>query len=1136
MSIICNHFSEENMKRSLSRKILALSILLLILISALASCAAPCVHADEDKDYICDKCEGDLERTACLSHYDKECDAKCDICQRIVLIEHIDADADGKCDKCKGCTAHIDADCDAGCDKCSATVKVAHLDTDADGKCDKCKACTLHIDTNCDAKCDNCPATVEIMHIDNNSDNKCDKCRACFLHSDIDCDGKCDLCYARVDVVHRDTDDDGVCNKCHRCTRGHADNNCDGVCDKDGATTEILHLDLTGDGVCDKCHRCTEGHTDNNCDGVCDKDGATVAITHEDKDKNNVCDKCEHAICAHEYGEDDMCTICGNKLEKISYTIRKSASVSRGKTLYPSHKIEYNSTTYRGENVTFTFTIKNTGNVVLRAVLSDTLSEGVRLVSGCDIVDGGRLSWAVELAEGEEREISYTVEVTATESGVISGKGAEMLGEAIAGDDLYMAPTFNDIDKEYIDKAIKILLPSTYSGLDFAKHAYTVAFTNAAAITALLTTPDEALTEALSDTEVSAMVAPGLYGGSAISENISSIKGERLAGITEADLVAGDLILVRTAGTTRIYIVANDAIYDITTAEKTVSSPLASLASQEAFVVLRPSMTMSAFTPSNPDETPEVLNAYQEALIKTAESYLLRGEALQYDDTRFGFDSSNEFRWQIDIKSPEDFTNDEWGYLNCAAFTYEVYRTGLGYTLPSSMYTTANLTKYSDGLGMRAFYFKNETPGEYTEEFKLLKERELMETLEAGDILVVRRKNSSGHAMLYVGNGRLIHSGGGNYSKTSSGVGYEVYEPTIRCHKVSDYVFNDSSVGGNPFRGADEYSDNYVTEILLVRPLNVFKGEIPEVSTQRVNGMSDIVVEKTSSHPSSTTVNIGGEITYYFTLTSYANEAMTIGIRDKAPAGTTYLSGAENVNDGTLSWQITLAPGETVTLSYAVKVNEDTKDGALIFGTDAIVGGIPVKCPGIYVKRTLTESEQERLLEAIEEIRKENTTLIGLEIVNEAYKRTLGIDYDIFKTTDADEVMAGEDGVFVASTHKFSSKYCTEINTDESAYYRSMMADGLYGGMRVYSANLKNDRTRLVREENLVIGDVLVGRTSSAIRVFIYTGNSTWIILHDADGDGRGDFTAPSSFATICENILYFGRDFAVLRPSFVVE
>ena len=90
--------------------------------------------------------------------------------------------------------------------------------------------------------------------------------------------------------------------------------------------------------------------------------------------------------------------------------------------------------------------------------------------------------------------------------------------------------------------------------------------------------------------------------------------------------------------------------------------------------------------------------------------------------------------------------------------------------------------------------------------------------------------------------------------------------------------------------------------------------------------------------------------------------------------------------------------------------------------------------------------------------------------------------------------------------------------------------------MRLYSANLKNDRTRLVREENLVIGDVLIGRTSQAIRVFIYTGNSTWIILHETNGDRTNILTAAASFTTICENILYFGRDFAILRPSFVVE
>ncbi len=973
-------------------------------------------------------------------------------------------------------------------------------------------------------------------------------CAAPCIHTDGDCDGKCDECADGMAILHSDLDYDYICDRCgaelteppspEPCI--HADGDCDGKCDGCADGMAIQHSDLDHDYICDRCGAelakppCSE-HTDIECDGECDRCGEKIKIQHEDEEDDGVCDKCDTCIGEHtNENNDTKCDKCGAAVLPASLTAKKTASHSAGKTLYPAHRIEWSNTTYRGATVTYTITVTNTGDTPTLLTVTDTVKPGTSLLSGCDEAKGDSLSWVVSLEGGEEKAISYTVEVVSTEAGVISGGGAMIFGAEIAADDLYIAPTFNELDEEYIDKAIRILLSSTYTGLDFAKHAYTVAFTNPKAITTLLTgTPADALTSIASGGAVSAMVAPGLYGGTELTGEISAIMGNMKAAITKGDLVAGDLILTRVGGECFIYIVGDGAIYNITGVAEVAdaTSLLCGLSMTEAYAVLRPSLTMTAFTPSDPDEVPEALNGYQEAIVKTAEAYLLRGEKLQYDDTRFGLtgssssNTSGEFRWQIDIKAPEDYTTTEWGYLNCAAFTYEVYRTALGYTLPNEMYTTYNLSKYSESLGMRVFRFTNDTPGEYTEEYKLEVERELMTTLEAGDILVVRRQNGSGHAMLYIGDGRLIHSGGGSYSVTG-GVGYEVYEPTIRCHKVADYVFDDTSVGGNPFRGSDGYGENYVTELLLVRPLNAFNGEIPEITRTRVEKMQDIMVEKTSSHPSATTVNVDDTITYYFTVTNFGKTERELDISDKAPVGTTYTGGAERVNDGVLGWSITVAAGESAVVSYTVRVNEDA-EGTLIYGTDATVGGVPVKCPGIYVRRTLTEAEKEAIIAAVEELRTEGTSLTELALVNEIYKRALGIDNDIFLTTDADEVMTGEGGVFVTSSHKIGSKAATEINPDTSAYYRSMLAEGLYGGYRVYSGQLKNDRTRLLGDQNLVVGDILIGRTSSAIRVFIYLGDSTFVQLH-----GTTELPEASSFSTICENIMYFGRDFAVLRPS----
>lgn len=86
-------------------------------------------HVDENKDYVCDKCEATLEKPACTEHKDENEDEKCDLCGATVekpeCTEHKDENKDGKCDEC-GATVEqeenpVDPD---GFTDCSDTVYV----------------------------------------------------------------------------------------------------------------------------------------------------------------------------------------------------------------------------------------------------------------------------------------------------------------------------------------------------------------------------------------------------------------------------------------------------------------------------------------------------------------------------------------------------------------------------------------------------------------------------------------------------------------------------------------------------------------------------------------------------------------------------------------------------------------------------------------------------------------------------------------------------------------------------------------------------------------------------------------------------------------------------------------------------
>ncbi len=1082
----------RNSKKAILR-LLALTLAVAIAIFTLSSCemlkgligGKECEHADGDGDGVCDDCDTELD-IACTQHNDDNCDAKCDTCGEGMKIAHVDADDDGKCDKCETeteapCAEHRDDNCDGMCDGCGDGMKITHNDGDEDGKCDGCNACLTHKDEECNGKCDACNAPMTVTHADKDGDGKCDKCEACLVHTDNDCDNQCDHCETAVSLGHSDKDGDGICNKCDSCI----------------------------------------DHVDEGCNGKCGRCGDEIPVVHKDTDGNNLCDE------------------CGSAVLPISVEAKKTASVPRGTTLYPTEYIEWSGTTYRGALVTYTITVTNTGDNLATVTVTDTVPEGTLFISGCDNKIDNKLSWTVTVPVGEEASVSYTVSVSgdnaATEGGYISGSGASVNGKSVDCYDLYVEKTLNEVDEKYIEKAIRILSTSTYTGLDFAKHAYTIAFTNPQAITELLTgTPAEILTLILagSDARLSDAIAPGLYGGTAVTANIPGIKGAHNTAFTVSDLVSGDILIVMLESDARMYIVEGTQLWDITnTATKVdIFALIGSLSSADSYAVVRPSITMTLFTSSNPEEIPEVMNEYQEALVKTAEAYLLRGESLQYEDVWFGLISqSGEHRWAHGQKAPEEYTTDEWGYVNCAVFTYDVYLEALGYALPNDMYTTLNLSTYSSNHGMRVFQFTNSTPGEYTEEYMLEVQREFMQTIQVGDIINVRRKTesgTSGHAMLYVGNGRFIHSGGASFESVS-GVGTEVYEPTIRCHKVIDYIFNPTSVGGNPFRSSDEYGTTYVTELILVRPLNAFTGAIPENTVARVENMQDIRAEKTSSHPSSVTVNPGDLVTFTFTVFNVGESEKTVSIYDKIPTGTVYVSGGDTVSGDELYWSVTVGAGEAVSVSYTVQIG-DLADGTLIDGRDGRVGGVMHRCAAIRVKKTLTGEQQTAINAAIEELRSEGSTLSKLELVNEIYKRALGIE-GIFTDTDVNSVMRdGDESVFATSTKKNNSKYLSKLRTDET-YFSSMLVDHLYGGMRFDSSGKLYDRTRLLKTHNLIVGDVLIARSSSAENVYIYAGDGNLILVNSGIG-------ATADFATLSERIMYYGRDFAVLRPSFVTE
>lgn len=899
------------------------------------------------------------------------------------------------------------------------------------------------------------------------------------------------------------------------CT-DHSDSNCDNKCDICQADVQIGHVDKNGDGVCEKCRKCVS-HVDATCDGECDNCYEEVPVTHVDEDEDNKCDR------------------CGKRVNPLKINATKTYSVPAGMTVNGPTYIAWNDTTIEGDTVTFTITVKNEGSAEITAVIIDTVPANTTYVSGCDNKVNDQLTWTEDIEVGETKSVSYTVKITGKDIApgtYIAGDSASVNGKRTTGENLYIAQTLNPVDAKYLEKAVRILTTSTFEARDFAKFVYYVAFSSSSAATNAMPTgtPLNALSAILTnDSDYAAAIAPGLYGG-VDAKAISGAKGTMNTPVTADSLVSGDIIYVKNSDGGKMYFVSEGILYDITATATQVdmATTLASLPTASKYAVIRPSMVMTAFTPSDPNAPAVEMNAYQEALVKTAEAFMLRGENLQYEDVWYGLNkNSGEHRWTHGEKQPEEYTYDEWGYVNCAVFTYDVYKMALGYSLPSGMYTTSALESNSLAQGMREYIFENKTPGQYSDAEMLAVQQEFMNTLQVGDLMVVRRSDSTGHVMLYIGNGMFIHSSGSSFKQADGGVGQEVPEPTIRYHKVSDYFFDPTSTGGNPFRTSDEYSTRYVKTLLIVRPLNKFKGEIPANTVARIENMQDIRADKTSSHPSSTTVNPGDLITFTFTVRNLGDVVKSVEIFDKAPAGTTYVSGGDSVSGEGITWTLSIGPGQTVQVSYTVSVS-NVPDGTVIDGNDAKVGGVMHRCAAIKVMNTLTATEQQAIKDALDELALENTTLKGLELVNEIYKRALGKS-DIFKHTDINDVMDGcDDSIFYQTATTYSGKPMNKLR-DNNTYYKSMLVDHLYGGQRVDSAAKLYDRTKMLKPHNLIVGDVLVARTNAAESVYIYIGDGYLINLTNGVG-------VEADFDNLSQRIMFYGRNFAVVRPSFVIE
>ncbi|MBQ7624156.1 MAG: C40 family peptidase, partial [Clostridia bacterium] len=815
-----------------------------------------------------------------------------------------------------------------------------------------------------------------------------------------------------------------------------------------------------------------------------------------------------------------------------------------------------------GDEVTYTVKLSNIEDTDKEIEVEDSLPEGLEYISGGERVGDGFYS-KVTVPAGKTLSIAITARVAEdTPSGtVIKSAPAIAGGIELYAPDLYVRKTLTAEQQTAIDAAAGSFPDEEMTQLELLDYIYgqagaeQVGGLSEPKIFGTLFDRYKTTNEYLSfdiSSDLGKKVAPYLYGGWYVALDPEAFGGDRIRLLKSSCLIPGDLVVMsedRAFNKTGFYVaLSNGKLFDL--AERKTLSEVESETLLEgalgcyAFAVIRPEgvaggalssgskKTQSAGVPSyaateaaKPRKTEyyevtsnsydirndpstfshkKYANALQEALIVTAEAYLSRGSFIQYDDTRLikGSEAGANYRWQKATRSPEDYTEQSEGYTNCAAFTYDVYLNALDFDI--KYWATYQLIDASEKELVFRYYPTGNEDAKTQNEIK----DKFLKELVPGDIIVRRYNgNQNGHAMLYVGDGMYIHSrapGGGNYDyegkrERSEGSGSICYD------SVNDFFDNKSSSAY--FFSCVSYG--------IVRPLNIYTGGVPEKTRARVKNLQGIVARKISSVPVGNTVNPGDEVTYTVKLSNIEEKDIEVEIKDSMPRGVTYVSGG-NLKDGAFTGKVKVPAGCTVSIPLTVRVKSDAQSGSVIESAAASAGGVPLKAPPLYVKKTLTESARK----SIDDVSSAPTGgLSGSALLKQVYEKA-GVK-DAFP--DAGEILAS-----LYTPYNGSSSQYLSLN-HASPYYKKL-APYLYGGYYVALDPdvYGGDRIRLLKPSCLMTGDLLVlspDRSFEKAKAYIAVSGERLLDL------STGKITTRGVAADLLDGILGY-HAFAVLRPE----
>lgn len=503
-----------------------------------------------------------------------------------------------------------------------------------------------------------------------------------------------------------------------------------------------------------------------------------------------------------------------------------------------------------------------------------------------------------------------------------------------------------------------------------------------------------------------------------------------------------------------------------------------------------------------------------EVVTEVAYAYQRQGTQIQYDQT--------QSRRNINA-SPEEASTTNTLYMDCSSYVNSVYYEAFGvnalpYTLAEMRPSTSAYTTYAQenaGVAADAIgYWEN---ADYTTDEQISGIlSEVRGQLQVGDLLVYRHgetSGSSGHVYIYVGDDTFLHCTGSSYVYGDTpAVSYDkatTNEKTIGAVQTiaADDIFVDTTNTRYLFK---QTTSDTVYNFSLLRPMA--RELTPTEESKKRMKIKGVDMEKAASTPSAC---VGETVTYTVTLTNTGLVDRTVQLEETLGTNVTFVSGPAGMAcaNQTLNWVGTVPAGATTTVSYTVQVN-----GGTLVESKTTVNGVALDDLTTTVSG-YTQAQLDQVATLAAAYAAEGRSFADpIAMANTLYQEALGAT-----PFAADTAMGLLDQVI--------------DTTNDTCYDLNMLVPDLYGGLDIKSGFIyDNQRSRLIRQENLTVGDVIVAEYGGVSDVFVYVGGGALVQVNSADGVCVSVTSSGNIYSSddILVTLIAYDR-FAVLRPSMAV-